>query len=266
VVQVRVSSRVLRTIDKLGGLDEYLLGEKEGRIKELGESGWWLRWAIMQTGAIKKRFRLERAELGLSQDSEQNEVLEEAFENLALAETSTEQLMEETEPVPMDGAFTVEPSADMPVIKFRVAPGKHVMLTPDGWRRTRPSPEHWQKPMKETIAAGLRGSVNAKVQVYTRMLEKEQADPNAIRLSEETRARLIRMAKKRYEAELQPRVEAQFQRKLQSTRMSKLAKNQRKVEKKRATTGWSAEGHMEAMQKKASDLQRSVKLLAEPKV
>ncbi|EME49825.1 hypothetical protein DOTSEDRAFT_113714, partial [Dothistroma septosporum NZE10] len=69
-VQVRVSARVLRTIDKLGGLDEYLLGEKEARVKELGVSGWWLRWAIMQTPSIKKRFAEERVRLGLPEQQE----------------------------------------------------------------------------------------------------------------------------------------------------------------------------------------------------
>ena len=55
-VQIRVTARVYKTIDKVGGLDEYLLGEKEARIRGLGESGWFLRWAIMQTTAVKKRF------------------------------------------------------------------------------------------------------------------------------------------------------------------------------------------------------------------
>lgn len=64
-VRVRVSTRVLRTIDKVGGLDEYLLGEKSARIKELGMGGWLLRWRIMQTDAVKKRFAKQREELGL---------------------------------------------------------------------------------------------------------------------------------------------------------------------------------------------------------
>ncbi|QIW97276.1 hypothetical protein AMS68_002794 [Peltaster fructicola] len=64
-IKIRVTTRVMRTIDKLGGLDEYLLGEKEARIKELGEAGWWLRWAIMQTETIQERFRKERKALGL---------------------------------------------------------------------------------------------------------------------------------------------------------------------------------------------------------
>lgn len=35
-MEVRVTTRVLRTVDKVEGLDEFLLGEKAGRIKELG--------------------------------------------------------------------------------------------------------------------------------------------------------------------------------------------------------------------------------------
>ncbi|EKG11156.1 Ribosomal protein L28 [Macrophomina phaseolina MS6] len=64
-VRVRVSTRVLRTIDKVGGLDEYLLGEKSARIKELGMGGWLLRWRIMQTDVVRKRFAKQREELGL---------------------------------------------------------------------------------------------------------------------------------------------------------------------------------------------------------
>jgi large subunit ribosomal protein L28 len=46
-------------------LDEYLLGEKTARIKELGMGGWKLRWRIMQTEAVKERFRRQREALGL---------------------------------------------------------------------------------------------------------------------------------------------------------------------------------------------------------
>lgn len=64
-VRVRITARVLRTLDKVGGLDEYLLGEKAGRIKELGMGGWKLRWRIMQTEKVKDRFRLQREKMGL---------------------------------------------------------------------------------------------------------------------------------------------------------------------------------------------------------
>jgi len=64
-LKIRVTARVLRTIDKCGGLDEYLLGEKAARIKELGMGGWKLRWRIMQTESVKERFRKQREALGL---------------------------------------------------------------------------------------------------------------------------------------------------------------------------------------------------------
>ncbi|KUJ13215.1 uncharacterized protein LY89DRAFT_687418 [Mollisia scopiformis] len=64
-IKLRITTRVLRTVDKVGGLDEYLLGEKAARIKELGMGGWKLRWRIMQTNAVKERFRLQREAYGL---------------------------------------------------------------------------------------------------------------------------------------------------------------------------------------------------------
>ncbi|KAK3493435.1 hypothetical protein B0T13DRAFT_51796 [Neurospora crassa] len=64
-VRTRVTTRVLRTIDKVGGLDEYLLGHKAARVKELGPWGWMLRWRIMQTPEIRERFAKEREALGL---------------------------------------------------------------------------------------------------------------------------------------------------------------------------------------------------------
>ncbi|KAF2141234.1 uncharacterized protein K452DRAFT_287943 [Aplosporella prunicola CBS 121167] len=64
-VRVRLSTRVLRTIDKVGGIDEYLLGEKTARIRDLGMGGWLLRWRLFQTDHVKRRFAKQRAELGL---------------------------------------------------------------------------------------------------------------------------------------------------------------------------------------------------------
>ncbi|KAH0544790.1 hypothetical protein FGG08_001019 [Glutinoglossum americanum] len=64
-IRTRVSARVLRTIDKVGGLDEYLLGGKAARIKELGMGGWRLRWRVLQTETVRRRFEEERREMGL---------------------------------------------------------------------------------------------------------------------------------------------------------------------------------------------------------
>jgi large subunit ribosomal protein L28 len=66
-LEVKVQHRVLRTIRKVGGLDEYLLGDKPARIKELGLFGWDLRWRVMMSGAMKRRFEKQRRELGLAQ-------------------------------------------------------------------------------------------------------------------------------------------------------------------------------------------------------
>ena len=64
-VQVKVQARVLRTIDKVGGLDEYLLGNKPARIKELGVEGWRLRWEVLRTPKIRDKIKSERVKLGL---------------------------------------------------------------------------------------------------------------------------------------------------------------------------------------------------------
>ena len=74
-VRTRVTTRVLRTVDKVGGLDEYLLGGKSARLRELGPWGWRLRWRIMQTDVVKERFRRERAALGLPPREGEEEVL-----------------------------------------------------------------------------------------------------------------------------------------------------------------------------------------------
>jgi large subunit ribosomal protein L28 len=88
-VRVRITTRVLRTVDKVGGLDEYLLGEKAGRIKELGMGGWKLRWRIMQMEKVKERFRVQREKLGLPP---LEEVLVGSSGNLASAEEVEEEV------------------------------------------------------------------------------------------------------------------------------------------------------------------------------
>lgn len=66
-LQVRVSTRVMRTIDKVGGLDEYLLGSKSARIKELGVAGWQLRCQVMASKHMQAAYNKERSALGLPQ-------------------------------------------------------------------------------------------------------------------------------------------------------------------------------------------------------
>ncbi|KAF5027196.1 hypothetical protein F66182_684 [Fusarium sp. NRRL 66182] len=64
-VKTRLTLRVLKTIRREGGLQEYLLKSKPARIKELGPGGWNLRWLLMQSRDIQKRFNAERVALGM---------------------------------------------------------------------------------------------------------------------------------------------------------------------------------------------------------
>lgn len=198
-VQIRVSSRVLRTIDKLGGLDEYLLGEKETRIRELGESGWWLRWAIMQTNAVKNRFAAERVALGLPADSEELRVEEEDAEavlaasipdaeiaELTLEEHADPELEPESfvsEALAEDDVFQVEQSENTRPLRFRVARNKYIMLTQNGWRSLTPSPvalAEQERAAKNKIRQDLsqhRASLlNAQVEKLRRQLKKHKVE------------------------------------------------------------------------------------------
>ncbi|KAK5175690.1 uncharacterized protein LTR77_000829 [Saxophila tyrrhenica] len=133
-VQIKVTTRVMRTIDKLGGLDEYLLGEKEARIKELGVSGWWLRWAIMQTRDVRERFLQERQLLGLPKEG-----IEAMIEE-------PEATVEGEAQVAAKGQDSIGERVDVAAsqqkrLKFRVGPRSHLYYTPTGWQRARPNEE-----------------------------------------------------------------------------------------------------------------------------
>ena len=68
MVSVKVRMRTLKTIDKVGGLDNYLIGNKPARIKELGLTGWRLKWKVLRTNAMQKRIASEREALGLPRE------------------------------------------------------------------------------------------------------------------------------------------------------------------------------------------------------
>ncbi|OIW27903.1 hypothetical protein CONLIGDRAFT_453909 [Coniochaeta ligniaria NRRL 30616] len=102
-VQTRVTTRVMRTVDKVGGLDEYLLGSKPGRVKELGPWGWRLRWRVMQTPSVKARFAAERRALGLDELSKEAEAVRERAELAAVGGESAEALREEIDAVLASG-------------------------------------------------------------------------------------------------------------------------------------------------------------------
>lgn len=133
-IQLRVTTRALRTIDKVGGLDEYLLGDKEARIKELGITGWWLRWAIMQTPEIRHRFKAERQALGLPEKG-----IDEIIQEEMTTEQGEVQIDANVEASVEDAAQVPEPIRQR--IKFRAGPRAHLYYTPDGWRRAKPDAE-----------------------------------------------------------------------------------------------------------------------------
>ncbi|KAL9619626.1 MAG: hypothetical protein Q9160_005813 [Pyrenula sp. 1 TL-2023] len=62
---LKITHACMRTIKKCGGLDQYLLGDKPARIKELGLLGWRLRWKIMNSPAMQQKYEAERANMGL---------------------------------------------------------------------------------------------------------------------------------------------------------------------------------------------------------
>lgn len=95
-IRVRVATRVLRTIDKCGGLDAYLLGNGAARIKEIGEWGWKLRWAVLNAESMRGRLEREpelRRMLGLDEEAVMNPVV--ASEVVVEEGVDAERVMEE---------------------------------------------------------------------------------------------------------------------------------------------------------------------------
>lgn len=83
-VRVKMTTRVLRTVDKVGGIDAYLLGSKPSRIRDLGMEGWKLRYELLSSRAYRRLADAERKALLLaserlvgSEDSEQAEAPEQ---------------------------------------------------------------------------------------------------------------------------------------------------------------------------------------------
>ncbi|KIW35645.1 uncharacterized protein PV07_02330 [Cladophialophora immunda] len=56
-LKIPITARVMRTINKCGGIDQYVTGMKPARIKELGMLGWKLRWLVMTS----PKYRAEHA-------------------------------------------------------------------------------------------------------------------------------------------------------------------------------------------------------------
>ena len=80
-IRLHVTTKTLRTIDKVGGLDEYVLGRTSARVKELGPLGWDLRWVILNTPSVQERMQTD---MGLRRMFEGTEDLNYAREQRAL--------------------------------------------------------------------------------------------------------------------------------------------------------------------------------------
>jgi large subunit ribosomal protein L28 len=64
-IKTRLTLRVLKTIRRENGLENYLLKNKPARVKDLGPGGWNLRWLLMQSRPVQERLNKERVALGL---------------------------------------------------------------------------------------------------------------------------------------------------------------------------------------------------------
>lgn len=64
-IKTRLTLRVLKTIRREGGLENYLLKSKPARLKDLGPGGWNMRWLLMQSQDVQHRFNEERVALGM---------------------------------------------------------------------------------------------------------------------------------------------------------------------------------------------------------
>ncbi|KAK2037775.1 ribosomal L28 family protein [Colletotrichum somersetense] len=64
-VRTRLTTRVLRTVRREGGIDAYVTKTKPARVRELGPGGWKLRWLVVNTPAYRARYAAEREALGV---------------------------------------------------------------------------------------------------------------------------------------------------------------------------------------------------------
>ncbi|KAF4552075.1 putative ribosomal L28 family protein [Elsinoe fawcettii] len=63
LVRIKMTTRVLRTIDKVGGIDAYLLGSKPSRIRDLGMEGWKLRYELLSSPGYRNLAAAEQKAL-----------------------------------------------------------------------------------------------------------------------------------------------------------------------------------------------------------
>ncbi|AMD21429.1 HER150Wp [Eremothecium sinecaudum] len=71
-IKIKLTAKVLRTISKEGGIDNYLTKEKSARIKELGPTGWKLRYLVLKAQKLQENPPHKDAKI--VKDSEGNDV------------------------------------------------------------------------------------------------------------------------------------------------------------------------------------------------
>lgn len=96
---IKVTRKALRTIEKAGGLDKYLLDDRPSRIKEMGIFGWHLRWQVMQTPKIQEQFREERKRLELPEPPSFEEWLKQKEEQVNGEVRESTNIKDATKPI-----------------------------------------------------------------------------------------------------------------------------------------------------------------------
>lgn len=60
LIKTKVSTKVLKTIDREGGLDNYLTKDKPARVKTMGLKGWKLKYEIMKQQELNELPKVEK--------------------------------------------------------------------------------------------------------------------------------------------------------------------------------------------------------------
>lgn len=80
-LKLPITARVMRTIRKCGGLDQYVTGSKPARIKELGILGWKLRWLVMTSPKWLERHAEQMRKHKLPQEYSLTATFEDVWNN-----------------------------------------------------------------------------------------------------------------------------------------------------------------------------------------
>jgi ribosomal protein L28 len=90
-LKLPITARVMRTIRKVGGLDQYVLGDKPARLKELGLLGWKLRWLVMTSDKYRVKHAQYLQQAGLPSHYALEGTFEDAWNDTATREKMLDQ-------------------------------------------------------------------------------------------------------------------------------------------------------------------------------